>query len=74
MGIIFLSCFNPYFYGERYCKVLEFLILGIQISYLAADSLFPDWKVWTQFLVECSEGLQLDGLAESHPIEVIDKY
>ncbi|KAG6391170.1 hypothetical protein SASPL_148922 [Salvia splendens] len=40
------------------------------ISYLAADSLFPDWKVWTQFLVECSEGLQLDGLAESHPIEV----
>ncbi|KAG6389346.1 hypothetical protein SASPL_150814 [Salvia splendens] len=40
------------------------------ISYLAADSLFPDWKVWTQFLVKCSEGLQLDGLAESHPIEV----
>ncbi|KAL1552325.1 AP-1 complex subunit mu-1-like [Salvia divinorum] len=40
------------------------------VSYLAADSLFPDWKIWTQFLDECTEGLRLDGLAESHPIEV----
>ncbi|KAK6119706.1 hypothetical protein DH2020_046552 [Rehmannia glutinosa] len=40
------------------------------VSYLAADSLFPDWKIWTQFLDESTEGLRLDGLAESHPIEV----
>ncbi|ESR66288.1 hypothetical protein CICLE_v10007414mg [Citrus x clementina] len=40
------------------------------VSYLAADSLFPEWKIWTQFLDECTEGLRLDGLAESHPIEV----
>nr|POF16052.1 aminopeptidase m1-a [Quercus suber] len=40
------------------------------VSYLAADNLFPEWKVWTQFLGDYTEGLQLDGLAESHPIEV----
>ncbi|GFY96739.1 aminopeptidase M1 [Actinidia rufa] len=39
------------------------------VSYLATDSLFPEWKIWTQFLDESSEGLRLDGLAESHPIE-----
>lgn len=40
------------------------------VSYLATDSLFPGWKVWTQFLDEYTEGLRLDGLAETHPIEV----
>lgn len=40
------------------------------VSYLAADSLFPEWKIWTQFLDESTEGLRLDGLSESHPIEV----
>ncbi|KAJ4709017.1 Aminopeptidase [Melia azedarach] len=40
------------------------------VSYLAADSLFPEWKIWTQFLDETTEGLRLDGLSESHPIEV----
>lgn len=40
------------------------------MSYLAADSLFPEWKIWTQFLDESTEGLRLDGLEESHPIEV----
>ncbi|XP_073141982.1 aminopeptidase M1 [Henckelia pumila] len=40
------------------------------VSYLAADSLFPEWQVWTQFLEQSTEGLRLDGLAESHPIEV----
>ncbi|GMP84063.1 hypothetical protein CsSME_00037741 [Camellia sinensis var. sinensis] len=39
------------------------------VSYLATDSLFPEWKIWTQFLDESAEGLRLDGLAESHPIE-----
>ncbi|KAF2304318.1 hypothetical protein GH714_029844 [Hevea brasiliensis] len=36
----------------------------------SADSLFPKWKVWTQFLEETTEGLRLDGLEGSHPIEV----
>ncbi|PIN21544.1 Puromycin-sensitive aminopeptidase [Handroanthus impetiginosus] len=40
------------------------------VSYLSADSLFPDWQIWTQFLDESTEGLRLDALAESHPIEV----
>ncbi|KAL4304418.1 hypothetical protein GQ457_10G001810 [Hibiscus cannabinus] len=40
------------------------------VSYLATDSLFPEWKIWTQFLDETTNGLTLDGLAESHPIEV----
>ncbi|KAI3790496.1 hypothetical protein L2E82_03582 [Cichorium intybus] len=37
---------------------------------LAADGLFQEWKIWTQFLDESTEGLRLDGLSESHPIEV----
>lgn len=49
---------------------LSFIAL-LQVSYLATDSLFPEWKIWTQFLAEPTEGLKLDGLAESHPIEVI---
>ncbi|XP_030490130.2 aminopeptidase M1 isoform X2 [Cannabis sativa] len=40
------------------------------VSYVANDSLFPEWNVWTQFLNESIEGLRLDGLEESHPIEV----
>ncbi|KAF5748340.1 Aminopeptidase M1 isoform 1 [Tripterygium wilfordii] len=40
------------------------------VSYLATDGLFPEWKIWTQFLDESTAGLKLDGLAESHPIEV----
>lgn len=40
------------------------------MSYLAVDSLFPEWKIWTQFVDETTGGLRLDGLVESHPIEV----
>ncbi|KAB2072532.1 hypothetical protein E1A91_A07G022000v1 [Gossypium mustelinum] len=40
------------------------------VSYLATDSIFPEWRIWTQFLDELTDGLRLDGLAESHPIEV----
>ncbi|MCI01504.1 aminopeptidase M1-like, partial [Trifolium medium] len=39
------------------------------MSYLAVDGLFPEWKIWSQFLHECTDALRLDGLAESHPIE-----
>eukprot|EP00298_Acanthocystis_sp_HF-20_P016068 c21365_g1_i1.p1 GENE.c21365_g1_i1~~c21365_g1_i1.p1 ORF type:complete len:865 (+),score=378.69 c21365_g1_i1:31-2595(+) len=35
------------------------------------DHLFPDWKVWDQFLVnEYARGQDLDSLKSSHPIEV----
>ncbi|KAM4080003.1 hypothetical protein ACJW30_09G159100 [Castanea mollissima] len=40
------------------------------VSYLAADCLFPQWRVWTQFLDDYTEGLGMDGLRVSHPIEV----
>lgn len=41
------------------------------MSYLAVDHLFPDWKVWTQFIVD-EQGLALkqDALENTHPIEV----
>uniref|UniRef100_A0A7N0V668 Alpha-aminoacylpeptide hydrolase n=1 Tax=Kalanchoe fedtschenkoi TaxID=63787 RepID=A0A7N0V668_KALFE len=44
------------------------------VSYLATDAIFPEWKIWTQFLDESTDGLRLDGLAESHPIEVEIKH
>lgn len=41
------------------------------IEYLAVDHLFPDWKMWTQFVVdEQQQALKLDALDHTHPIEV----
>ncbi|XP_042507016.1 aminopeptidase M1-like isoform X3 [Macadamia integrifolia] len=40
------------------------------VSYLATDCLYPEWKIWNQFLQLTVGGLQLDALEESHPIEV----
>jgi puromycin-sensitive aminopeptidase len=41
------------------------------MSWLAIDHLFPDWKVWTQFIVdEQGLALKLDALEHTHPIEV----
>lgn len=41
------------------------------IEYLAIDKLFPDWHLWTQFIVdEQQQALKLDALANTHPIEV----
>lgn len=41
------------------------------MSYLAVDELFPEWKVWTQFIVdEQSLALRLDALENTHPIQV----
>ena len=35
------------------------------------DALHPDWRMWTQFLLfDTIRGLALDGLRNSHPIEV----
>ena len=41
------------------------------MSYLAVDELFPEWKVWTQFIVD-EQGLALkqDALEHTHPIQV----
>ncbi|KAJ1383388.1 Peptidase M1, membrane alanine aminopeptidase, N-terminal, partial [Sesbania bispinosa] len=44
------------------------------VSYLATNSLFPEWKIWSQFCHESSEGLRLDDLAESHPIEPLTTF
>ena len=36
----------------------------------AVDALFPEWDMWTQFIVnDMGAGLGLDGLKNSHPIE-----
>jgi len=41
------------------------------IAYLAVDHLFPEWDIWTQFVADdFSQALKLDGLKNSHPIEV----
>lgn len=41
------------------------------LQYLSVDHLFPNYKIWTQFVhdVHCV-ALELDGLKNSHPIEV----
>ncbi|XP_063944124.1 aminopeptidase M1 isoform X5 [Daucus carota subsp. sativus] len=40
------------------------------ISYLATDIIYPEWRIWTQFLDTTTGGLQMDALETSHPIEV----
>lgn len=41
------------------------------VSYVAVDHLFPEWDIWTEFVVDdCQAGLELDGMRSSHPIEV----
>ena len=41
------------------------------IEYLAVSNIFPDWHVWTQFVyMDHSKALELDGLKNTHPIEV----
>ncbi|CAG8507897.1 5955_t:CDS:10 [Scutellospora calospora] len=41
------------------------------IGYFAVDKFFPDWDIWTQFVTNTFQnGLQLDSLRSSHPIEV----
>lgn len=45
------------------------------MSWLAVDHLFPEWKVWTQFIVdEQGLALKLDALEHTHPIEVEVKH
>ncbi|MDB5182867.1 MAG: puromycin-sensitive aminopeptidase [Candidatus Saccharibacteria bacterium] len=41
------------------------------IEYLAVDKLFPEWDMWTQFIVdEQQSAMKLDALDNTHPIEV----
>lgn len=41
------------------------------IEYLAIDHLFPEWEMWTQFIVdEQQSAMKLDALENTHPIEV----
>jgi len=45
------------------------------IEYLATDHLFPDWEMWTQFIVDEQEvALRLDSLSNTHPIDVPIKH
>ncbi len=42
------------------------------IEYLAVDKLFPEWDVWTQFIVdEQEQGLRPDSLRNTHAVEVV---
>ncbi|MBI2196944.1 M1 family metallopeptidase [Candidatus Daviesbacteria bacterium] len=41
------------------------------IEFLAIDHIFPEWDIWTQFVgSEMGEAFSLDGLKNTHPIEV----
>ena len=41
------------------------------IEYLAVDKLFPEWNMWSQFLLsDHGPALRLDALLHTHPIEV----
>ena len=41
------------------------------VGWLAADRLFPEWDIWTEFVLDdVQRGLSLDGLRSSHPIQV----
>jgi aminopeptidase N len=42
------------------------------IEYLAVDHIYPEWKMWTQFVIdEQQQALKLDALEHTHPIEVV---
>ncbi|KAJ3295271.1 Aminopeptidase 2 mitochondrial [Borealophlyctis nickersoniae] len=41
------------------------------VGWLAVDNLFPEWKVWSLFLLDdYARGKELDALRSSHPIDV----
>ena len=45
------------------------------MEYLAVDSQFPEWELWTQFAVDEQQlALKLDSLEHTHPIEVSIKH
>lgn len=41
------------------------------IEYLAVDHVFPEWDIWTQFVVDdYGRAMELDALKNTHPVEV----
>lgn len=41
------------------------------MSYIVVDNLFPEWHIWTRFVMhDHANALQLDSLENTHPIEV----
>ncbi len=41
------------------------------MSYIVLDSIFPEWKIWTRFVLhDHNTALELDSLRSTHPIEV----
>jgi aminopeptidase N len=41
------------------------------VEYMATDALFPEWQMWTQFIVDEQQlAFRLDALENTHPIEV----
>jgi len=36
---------------------------------MVTNILYPEWNIWSQFLLETASGLQMDALEKSHPIE-----
>jgi puromycin-sensitive aminopeptidase len=45
------------------------------MEYLAIDSLYPEWHLWTQFTTDEQQlALKLDALEHTHPIEVEVKH
>lgn len=45
------------------------------IEYMAVDHLYPEWQMWTQFIVdEQQQGLKLDALEFTHAVEVPIKH
>lgn len=45
------------------------------IEYLAIAAIFPEWEIWDQFIaMEHNDALSLDGLKNTHPIEVEVKH
>ena len=41
------------------------------VGWLAVDNLYPEWKVWSLFLLDdYARGKELDSLRSSHPIDV----
>jgi len=45
------------------------------VEYMAVDALFPEWQMWTQFIVDDQQqAMKLDALDNTHPIEVTVKH
>lgn len=45
------------------------------IEYLAMDNIYPEWNLWTQFIIdEQQQALKLDALEHTHPVEVRVKH